>query len=71
MANTVKMVREVPNHPKGPTTADVHPAEVQGWTLGGWRLAEEKKAAPVKKAPVKKSGSSKKKNPEPDLEDLV
>ena len=65
MTKLVKMVRELPAGTKGPTTADVHPDQVSEWIDGGWAVVQETPA------PVKKSGSSKKKNPEPDLEDLV
>lgn len=33
---TVKMVREVPDFPGGPVTADVHPDEVEGFNAAGW-----------------------------------
>lgn len=67
MAKLVKMIREVPSHVNGPTTADVHPDEVSGWMAGGWKVA------PEEKAPAKKGGSKKIKTPEPELsdEDLV
>jgi len=34
---TVPMVRSEPQHPKGPVSADVHPAEVEHMELHGWR----------------------------------
>ena len=34
----VKMVRDTPLQVSGPTTADVHPNEVQGWMSCGWVL---------------------------------
>ena len=36
-ASTVRMVRDEPAHPGGPTAADVHPDEVEGWAAAGWR----------------------------------
>lgn len=38
-AQTVRMVRDEPAHPKGLVTADVHPSEVEYWREYGWRLA--------------------------------
>lgn len=37
--SVVPMVRAEPLHPGGPTTADVHPAEVDGWISAGWKVA--------------------------------
>lgn len=37
---TVQMVRDEPMHPGGPTTADVHPDEVQNWERHGWKVQE-------------------------------
>jgi hypothetical protein len=36
----VKMKRAHPQHPGGPTTADVHPEEVENYSQGGW-VSEE------------------------------
>lgn len=33
---TVSMIRDEPDHPGGPTTADVHPDEVANYEAGGW-----------------------------------
>lgn len=35
-AATVRMRRDEPAHPGGPTEADVHPDEVAGWADAGW-----------------------------------
>ena len=35
----VKMVRDTPQHPDGPTEADVHPDEVANYEAAGWRRA--------------------------------
>lgn len=35
----VKMTRETPMHKGGPTTADVHPDEVDAWIKAGWAKA--------------------------------
>ncbi|EGK71910.1 hypothetical protein METUNv1_01688 [Methyloversatilis universalis FAM5] len=35
---TVRMAREEPMHPGGPTHADVHPDEVENWSAAGWRV---------------------------------
>lgn len=37
---TVPMFREEPAHPGGPTTADVHPEEVEAMQRLGWRVVE-------------------------------
>lgn len=37
---TVKMTRDEPAHPGGPTTADVHPDEVESMETAGWRRAK-------------------------------
>ena len=37
---TVAMVRDEPMHPGGPTTAEVHPDEVQNWERHGWKVLE-------------------------------
>ena len=41
MADTVKMVRDMPQFPGGPVEAEVHPEEVDGMTAFDWRLAPE------------------------------
>ncbi|WP_430434262.1 hypothetical protein [Methyloversatilis sp.] len=35
---TIRMVRDEPMHPRGPTDADVHPDEVENWVAAGWRV---------------------------------
>ena len=37
----VKMIRPGPMHAGGPTTADVHPAEVENWKSHGWTVKKE------------------------------
>lgn len=37
----VKMCRGNPVHPGGPTTADVHPDEVENWKSGGWEVIKQ------------------------------
>ena len=37
---TIPMVRDEPAHKGGPTTADVHPDEVEGMKAAGWREAD-------------------------------
>lgn len=34
------MVREVPEFPGGPLSADVHPDEVDNWRALGWQMEE-------------------------------
>jgi hypothetical protein len=34
------MVRDEPEFPDGPLSADVHPDEVDNWQLLGWRLED-------------------------------
>ena len=41
MADTVKMVRDVPQFPGGPVEAEVHPGEVEGMTAFDWLVAPE------------------------------
>ncbi|MFZ3193692.1 MAG: hypothetical protein WA154_10880 [Moraxellaceae bacterium] len=36
--DTVRMKRDEPLYPKGKTTADVHPAEVENMRAHGWRV---------------------------------
>ena len=36
----VVMVRDVPEFPDGPLSADVHPDEVDNWLALDWRLEE-------------------------------
>lgn len=38
---TIRMVRGEPMHPRGPTTADVHPLEVENMKRFGWVEAQE------------------------------
>ena len=33
------MVTDVPHFPGAPTSADVHPDEVENWKAHGWRVA--------------------------------
>jgi hypothetical protein len=54
----VKMIRSEPDPPGGPTTADVHPAEVENWKAHGWRIVEESK--PAEKSKPKDEGEPKK-----------
>lgn len=35
----VTMVTDVPHFPGAPTSADVHPDEVENWKAHGWRVA--------------------------------
>lgn len=35
---TIRMVRDEPIHPGGPTSADVHPDEVDNWAAADWRV---------------------------------
>lgn len=44
----VKMKRHAPQHPDGPTTADVHPDEVVNYEQAGWHVAPEPAPAPGK-----------------------
>lgn len=37
----VKMYRDTPMHPGGPTTAEVHPDEVGLWAVQDWKLPAE------------------------------
>jgi len=37
---SVQMYTETPDHPGGPTEADVHPDEVENWKAQGWRVKE-------------------------------
>ena len=39
-AELVVMVRDVPEFPGGPLSADVHPDEVENWLALDWRLEE-------------------------------
>ena len=34
------MVRDIPEFPNGPLSAEVHPAEVDNWLALDWRLEE-------------------------------
>lgn len=36
----VAMVTDFPAFPGAPTTADVHPDEVENWKAAGWRIEE-------------------------------
>ncbi|HCJ7432683.1 hypothetical protein [Citrobacter freundii] len=36
----VVMVRDIPEFPNGPLSAEVHPAEVDNWLALDWRLEE-------------------------------
>lgn len=36
-AGLVRMVRDAPQHPGGPVTADVHPDEVPSYSAADWR----------------------------------
>lgn len=47
---TVKMTRTEPMHHGGPTSADVHPDEVENWKAHGWSVAEPAKPKPDSKA---------------------
>lgn len=38
----IKMHRTSPMHKGGPTTADVHPREVENWKLHGWAVKESR-----------------------------
>ncbi len=49
----VKMIRPVQEAKGGPTEADVHPDEVQNYTLGGW--------VPVQDDPTEVKGKMRKK----------
>lgn len=40
LSTTVQMVRDEPQFPNGPVTADVHPDEVANWAVHGWRPAD-------------------------------
>lgn len=37
----VKMYRDTPMHPGGPTTAEVHPNDVGLWAVQDWKLPAE------------------------------
>lgn len=37
----VRMYRDTPMHPNGPTTADVHPDEVGLWAAQDWKIPAE------------------------------
>ena len=37
----VKMVRSEEDAKGGPTTADVHPSEVESWEAAGWKIKEK------------------------------
>ena len=50
---SVKMVREEPMAPGGPVTADVHPGEVEAWTLYGWVIAPGDTSTPPDPKPDK------------------
>jgi|DewCreStandDraft_4_1066084.scaffolds.fasta_scaffold237776_1 hypothetical protein len=39
--DTIVMIRSEPQHPGGPTRADVHPDEVPNWLAAGWVLAAQ------------------------------
>ncbi|HIG9583241.1 TPA: hypothetical protein ACYEKW_004773 [Escherichia coli] len=39
-AQLVAMFIEFPAFPGAPTTADVHPDEVENWKAAGWRIEE-------------------------------
>lgn len=60
MPDTVKMIRTEPLHPGGPTSADVHPDEVQNMLAHGWAVAdgdvEAEDAAPLEQQERKKPG---------------
>lgn len=36
----VKMVRDTPMHPGGPTTADVPETEIGSWAMADWKVAK-------------------------------
>lgn len=40
-AQLIKMTRSEPQFTGGPTTADVHPAEVENWERNNWHRAAE------------------------------
>jgi len=44
MSQLVKMVREEPVHPGGPTEAMVPREEVENWWRHGWQVAKEPEA---------------------------
>lgn len=37
----VKMYRDTPMHPGGPTTAEVHPDEIGPWAAQDWKIPAE------------------------------
>ncbi|HDZ8013787.1 hypothetical protein RZZ46_15430 [Citrobacter amalonaticus] len=39
-AQLVAMFTDFPAFPGAPTTADVHPDEVENWKAAGWRIEE-------------------------------
>lgn len=39
---TIKMRRDEPAHPGGPTEADVHSDEVQAFSNAGWELVQDR-----------------------------
>lgn len=48
----IKMKRELLPGATGPTTADVHPAEVENFKAEGWAIVEEsEKAEPIAAEP--------------------
>ncbi|MGH9769320.1 MAG: hypothetical protein ACREAB_17990 [Blastocatellia bacterium] len=60
----VKMTRAIPAIPDGPSTADVHPDEVENWRKHGWAIAEaaptqELKSPEVDQNQKPKSGKNK------------
>lgn len=57
MPKLVKMHREKPIKDGGPTTADVHPDEVENYKASGWRVGEAETASEgdePKRAPARK-----------------
>jgi hypothetical protein len=47
----VRMKRSTPLHPDGPTTADVHPLEVENFQAAGWGIAPETRKTDAGKEP--------------------
>lgn len=59
IAMTVKMTRTEPLHHGGPTSADVHPDEVENWKAHGWSVAgvaEDASGDPLESPEKKKPG---------------
>ena len=72
MAKLIKMVRDTPEIPGGPTTADVCEAAVNDFKFYGWKLAEEEPKKNAKQAEPKvepKTESKELPKAEPKLND--